>query len=99
VDLVLQQVVTGAPDGEVAYRVQLSGGRIRISPGRGQADITLTEDYDTALAVASGTLAPHTAFMTGRIRIGGDMASLVAAGEVLGELAGALAAVSPEVEP
>jgi putative sterol carrier protein len=75
--LVLQQVVTGTPDGEVRYHVAISEGRAVV--GRGQAaraDATFTQSFDTASAVARGELAPEAALLAGRIAVAGDMTSL-----------------------
>src|SRR2546423_642093 len=41
--LVLQQVVTDGPDGDVAYAVEIDGGRVRLTSGRAAApDVTAT---------------------------------------------------------
>ncbi|MDQ6840761.1 MAG: SCP2 sterol-binding domain-containing protein [Actinomycetota bacterium] len=72
--VVLQQVVTGAPDGEVRYQVIIGDGRATIHMGSPtEADMTFTSDYDTAAAVASGALSTETALSEGRIRVSGDL--------------------------
>ena len=76
--LVLRQVVTGGPDGEVTYRVAVQGGTVTVSPGDGAADVTLAQDYGTAIALQQGRLSVQAAFMTGRIRVGGDVGALLA---------------------
>lgn len=71
----LLQVVTGAPEGTVAYVVAVDHGAVRVTtaaPGDG-ADVTLTSDWSTAVAVATGALAPHDAFTDGRLRVRGDI--------------------------
>jgi hypothetical protein len=53
--LVLQQIVTGGPDGEVRYHVAVADGRATLSRGHtGVPDATFTEDYATAAAIARG---------------------------------------------
>ena len=77
--LVLQQVVIGGPDGEVAYAIDIDSGVARVRPGRApEADVTITEDYDTAAAVHRGELTLQAAFMAGRVRVAGNMATLIA---------------------
>ncbi len=77
--LMLQQVVTGTPDGEVRYHVGVSLGAAWVRPGQAEApDATFTEDYATAAAVARGELSVHAALLEGRIRVAGNMAVLSA---------------------
>ncbi len=71
----LLQVVTDAPDGTVAYVVAVDHGVVRVTaaePGD-SADVTLTSDWPTAIAIATGALAPHDAFTDGRLRVRGDI--------------------------
>jgi putative sterol carrier protein len=86
VDLTIQQVVTGGPDGDVRYAVRVRNGTVEMSKGDDPgADVTITEDWDTATAVASGSLSAPTAFMTGRIRVGGNVGVLLdAQGSLVG---------------
>jgi hypothetical protein len=77
-DLVLQHLVTGGPEGDVDYHVRVAGGAVRIFRGpASDPDVTFAEDYDTAAAIASGRLGAPAALLAGRIRVGGDMASLI----------------------
>jgi alkyl sulfatase BDS1-like metallo-beta-lactamase superfamily hydrolase len=72
-ELVLQQVVTGGPDGEVRYYVELRGSAATLSRGNaGDADMTFTSDYGTATAIARGTLSTQAALLEGRIRVTGS---------------------------
>lgn len=78
VDLTIQQVVTGAPEGDIRYAVLIRNGEVELRPGDDAgADVTITEDWDTAKAVASGSMSAPTAFMTGRIRVGGNVGVLL----------------------
>ena len=48
-----------------------------MRPGQAErADVTFSEDYATASAVAQGALSVHTALFEGRVRVAGDMAVL-----------------------
>jgi putative sterol carrier protein len=73
----LQQVITG-PDGDRRYWIRIDGGAIDVGQGDVDSpDATITQDYDTAVALAKNELNPVTAFMTGKIRISGNMALLL----------------------
>ncbi len=85
--LILQQVVTGAPDGEVRYHVGVSAGTAWVRPGQAAApDATFTEDYATASAVARGELSVQAALLEGRIRVAGNMAVLSARQDELADI-------------
>ena len=42
------------------------------------AEVTLTETYDDAMRIQKGELDANAAFMQGKIRVGGDVAKLMA---------------------
>jgi hypothetical protein len=72
--LVLEQRVTGTPEGEVTYQVSIADGRATIAQGsRAGADMTFTSDYGTV----------ETAMAAGRRRVSGNLARLQGAGPVL----------------
>lgn len=88
-DLVLEQVVRNGPDGEVRYRVVVTGRAAYIEApavsdredpaeaASGRApDLTIACDWATATQVAQGTLSTQAALMAGRLRISGNMARL-----------------------
>lgn len=73
----LQQVV-GGPDGEQRYWIKIDGGRVEMGPGDIDGpDATITQDHDTAMALARSELNPVSAFMSGKLRIGGNMMLLM----------------------
>jgi hypothetical protein len=77
----LQHVVTGAPDGEVAYTLAMVDGRVvEATVGRDDAaaDCTFLETHDDAVRIASGELDLHVAFMQGRVKMSGDMGRFMA---------------------
>lgn len=86
--LCLAQVVTGAPDGDVAYLVRIERGRVGVEPVPTDepADVTLTADWATAVDIATGTLATHDAFTAGQLLVRGDIAALRAAAPALAGL-------------
>ncbi|MCA1845304.1 MAG: SCP2 sterol-binding domain-containing protein [Actinobacteria bacterium] len=87
VRLVIQQVVAGGPEGDVRYAVRVAGGTVEVTMGEApEADVVVTEDHETAVALSRGDLSPQAAFMTGRIRVSGDMAAVMANQGLLHEL-------------
>ncbi len=74
----LQQVVTGTPDGELRYWIRIEGGGVEMGPGDIDGpDATITQDYGTAMALAKSELNPVSAFMSGKLKIGGNMMLLM----------------------
>lgn len=90
----VQQIVTGTPNGEVAYHVDITGDRARVTRGRASSpDVTFTQDYATAAAISGGTESAQAAFMTGRLRLGGDVSVLLEHREALSRLTDGFAAI------
>jgi putative sterol carrier protein len=52
-------------------------------PGDEAAEVTMTADTDTFRAILDGSLNATSAFMTGRLRIEGDMGAAMRLGSVL----------------
>lgn len=78
VSLVIQQVVTGGPDGDVAYHVDLDHGAATVRSGTAdRPDVTFRQDYATAVAIGSGELSAQAAFMVGKLIVGGDVGMLL----------------------
>jgi predicted lipid carrier protein YhbT len=91
--LVVQQMVTGGPDGDVAYLVRVGPDALELVPGRGAADVVFTEDWDTAAAIGEGRLSPQAAFVQGRVRASGNVSMVMAAQDTLASVESALANV------
>ena len=90
----IQQVVTGAPSGDVRYWVRIDNGAVEARPGlAGSADATVTQSYDTAVAVSRGELAVEHALLDGRIRVAGDVRALLRHAGALGGVAAAFGQV------
>jgi len=78
VELGLQFVVTGAPDGDVHYYLKVADGTATMALGElPDADASVTSDYETAAALSKGDLNVQMAFMTGKIKVGGNMAKIM----------------------
>jgi putative sterol carrier protein len=76
----MQQVVTGAPDGDVKYYTVIENGKtLEQNVGDDpQADVTLTNSYDDAVKIMKGELDANAAFMQGRVKVTGNMAKIMA---------------------
>jgi putative sterol carrier protein len=84
VHLTVQQVVVGPNGSETRYSTWVDDGRVELSPGRlDDADVTITEDYDTAAALARGETTPQDAILAGKVRVSGDLGALLRGQEVL----------------
>ena len=90
--MVVEQHVTH-PDGTVTqFQVVFAEGRVRVRPGaEAAADVRFLQDLTTAVAIARGTESAQRAFMTGHLRVGGDLRLLSDNGEVLARLTDAFA--------
>ncbi len=87
----IQQVVS-APDGEKKYWFKLDGGQVSLGMGElGEpADATITQDYDTAVALAKNELTGTAAYMSGKLKVSGDLMKLMQLQGVLGQMPQAL---------
>jgi hypothetical protein len=86
-ELVIEQVVTTTPFGDVRYRVVVTAGEAWIelpgdlgagtgANGAVAAHLTISSDYATACAIAQGQLSTQRALMEGRLRVRGSTAVL-----------------------
>jgi putative sterol carrier protein len=76
----LQQVVTDAPDagGESKYYFTLDQGNAEVALGEiSDADATITQNYETAVAINKQELNAQQAFMQGKLKISGNMMKLM----------------------
>ena len=75
----MQYVVTGGPDGDVRYYWVLENGQLLESTlgDLEDAEITLTQSYEDAVAIQQGELDANAAFMQGRVKVTGNMAKLM----------------------
>ena len=93
VDATIQQVVP-APDGERRYWIRVEGGTVRVGPGEAaDADVTITQDLAVATAMSKRELSPVSAFMTGRLKVAGDMGLLMKLQAAISELPAAMEGV------
>ena len=75
---------------EGSIRFDVAGeGVLRVVDGRvtredGAADATISGSLETFRAIFEGRLSPMTAYMTGRVRIDGDLGTAMRIGQALG---------------
>jgi hypothetical protein len=81
------QVVTGGPEGEVTYHLQVGDGTASFGPGGADPeDVRMVQDWTTAVGVATGDQNAQEAFLAGRIRLSGDQQKLIASQPVFAAL-------------
>ena len=92
----LQQVIT-KPDGEAHYWTVVKDGTIELGVGELESpDATITQSYDTAVALAKREANPVTAYMMGKIKVAGNMGLLMGLAGALGKMADAMATLDVE---
>ncbi len=73
------QIVTGTPHGDVTYHLESRDGIIRFGAGPATvSDIAFTQDWQTAVGVATGKINAQEAFISGKIRFKGDHEKVIA---------------------
>jgi SCP-2 sterol transfer family len=66
--------------GDFVYHVDYRDERVTVHLGAAdEPTVRLHADYETAAAIARGELSAQRAFMTGRVRIDGDVLALAGA--------------------
>lgn len=100
--IVIEQVVYDVPGrGEVRYRFRADGTGATVTAGAtftgedcaDPVDVRLTTDYATAVAIAEGRENAQIALARGRLRLGGNIDTLVRRAEAFGALGDATAAL------
>ncbi len=77
-DLAIQFETEGGPDGDVDYYMRSSGGATNVAIGTLEdADVTVKGSYETLVSISKGELNAQTAFMTGKLKVSGNLAKLM----------------------
>ena len=73
------QIITGTPHGDVTYHLESRDGKITFASGPATvSDIAFTQDWATAVGVATGKINAQEAFISGKIRFKGDHERVIA---------------------
>jgi putative sterol carrier protein len=90
----IQQVITGGDADDTHYWITIEDGSIDLGVGDiDSEDATITQSYDSAAALARGELSPVTAFMTGKLKIAGNMGMILGLQGALAQLPAAMAKI------
>jgi putative sterol carrier protein len=60
-------------EGAGTWKVDVKDGNVEVTEGGGDADATIRATEETFRAIAAGEQNPTTAYMTGKLKIDGDM--------------------------
>jgi putative sterol carrier protein len=89
----IQQVISNGA-GTTQYWITIADGQIDLGVGDIEGeDATITQSYESAAALARGDLSPVTAFMTGKLRIAGNMGLILGLQGALAQLPAAMAKI------
>lgn len=94
----IQQVITSSEgDGDTHYWIEIAEGEIDMGVGDADGpDATITQSYETAVKLAKSELSVVTAFMTGKVKVAGNMGLLMALQGALSQLPAAMQAVDTD---
>ena len=92
----IQQIITSS-EGDTHYWIVIADGAIDMGVGDADApDATITQSYDTAVKLAKSELSVVTAFMTGKVKVAGNMGMLMGLQGALSQLPAAMQAVETD---
>jgi putative sterol carrier protein len=60
-------------DGAGKWKVDVQDGNVKVTEGEGNADVTITTSEDTFEKIVSGDQNATSAYMTGKLKVKGDM--------------------------
>jgi alkyl sulfatase BDS1-like metallo-beta-lactamase superfamily hydrolase len=85
--ITVTQIVTDGPEGDVTYHLAVDDGAVHFGPGPADGEqVRFVQDWDTAVAVATGTMNAQEAFISGRIKLIGDQQQILDAVPVFAAL-------------
>jgi putative sterol carrier protein len=92
----IQQIITSGGD-DTHYWIEIAEGTIDMGVGDADGpDATITQSYETAVQLAKSELSVVTAFMTGKVKVAGNMGLLMGLQGALSQLPGAMQAVDTD---
>jgi putative sterol carrier protein len=60
-------------EGAGQWKVDVQDGAVSVEEGGGEADVTISSSEETFQKIVSGEQNPTSAYMTGKLKIKGDM--------------------------
>ena len=60
-------------EGAGMWKVDVDDGTVKVTEGPGVADVTISASEETFEKIASGEQNPTSAYMTGKLKVKGDM--------------------------
>jgi putative sterol carrier protein len=60
-------------EGAGTWKVDVDDGSVKVTEGEGDADATISASEETFEQIASGDMNATTAYMTGKLKIKGDL--------------------------
>jgi putative sterol carrier protein len=60
-------------EGAGTWKVAIADGKIEVTEGEGNADVTFSSSEESFEKIVAGEQNPTTAYMTGKLKIKGDM--------------------------
>ena len=89
----IQQIIT-SDEGQTHYWIEIVDGTIDMGVGDADApEATITQSYETAVKLAKSELSVVTAFMTGKVKVTGNMGLLMGLQGALSQLPAAMQSV------
>jgi putative sterol carrier protein len=86
----LSAKLAGGFDGSAKFVIEgegaviVDGGGVRTAADGDDADVTMTASVDTFQGILSGDVNPAMAFMSGKLKLDGDMGTAMRLGSALG---------------
>src|SRR6202453_5018833 len=94
---VIQMLIAEAPDGEIHYWLRIGDGSVSAALGDADnAEVTISQSYDSAAKVNSGDLDGQKAFTQGKGKLKGKMMKMMQLRGPLAELQKALDTIETE---
>ncbi|HEX6947532.1 MAG TPA: SCP2 sterol-binding domain-containing protein [Acidimicrobiia bacterium] len=85
------------PEGQVDYYLSAKDGQTTMALGRIESpDVTVKQSYDTATAISKGEMNTQMAFMTGKIKVSGNLAKLMQHQAAIAQWSNAIASLDVE---
>jgi len=60
-------------DGAGTWLVEVDDGKVSVSENEGEADTTISTSTETFMKIANGEQNPTSAYMSGKLKVNGDM--------------------------